>query len=105
MAGWVEIDLDLLKRRDSEDVRSVSARGRRLPLRPAALVPKTSAIRKSSQRPESAVGSFAGVVANPWKLGRLAPGERVARPRLGPEPTRSSPRRCDRRARHVTGTT
>jgi len=26
--------------------------------------------------PESAVGSFAGV-ANPWQLGRLAPGERV----------------------------
>src|SRR3954471_8956115 len=26
--------------------------------------------------PESVVGSFAGV-ANPWQLGRLAPGERV----------------------------
>ena len=26
--------------------------------------------------PDSAVGSFAGV-ANPWQLGRLAPGERV----------------------------
>src|SRR6185369_17582069 len=26
--------------------------------------------------PETAVGSFAGV-ANPWQLGRLAPGERV----------------------------
>src|SRR5438093_12084092 len=33
--------------------------------------------------PETAVGSFAGV-ANPWQLGRLAPGERVLHLGSGP---------------------
>ena len=78
MAVDVEIDLDLLKREIKKTYASVSEEPERDFIFPTgrAWAEDLRYPTELSKVPDTAVESFAGV-ANPWELGRLAPGERV----------------------------
>ena len=78
MAVDVEIDVDLLKNEIKKTYASVSQDPERDFIFPTGLA-WAEDLRYPSELasvPDTAVESFAGV-ANPWKLGRLSPGERV----------------------------
>ena len=78
MAFEVEIDVEVLKSEIKKTYTSVSQKPEKDFIFPTGRLwaedlgypPELASV------PETAVGSFAGV-ANPWQLGRLAPGERV----------------------------
>jgi SAM-dependent methyltransferase len=78
MAVEVDIDLDLLKSEIKKTYASVSDEPERDFIFPTgrAWAEDLGYPPELSRVPESAAESFAGV-ANPWALGRLAPGERV----------------------------
>ena len=78
MAVDVEIDLQLLKSEIKKTYASVSDEPERDFMFPTgrAWAEDLDYPPELAQVPDSAVESFAGV-ANPWQLGRLAPGERV----------------------------
>lgn len=78
MAVDVEIDVDLLKREIKKTYASVSEEPERDFVFPTgrAWAEDLRYPTELSKVPDNAVESFAGV-ANPWELGRLAPGERV----------------------------
>jgi SAM-dependent methyltransferase len=78
MAVDVEIDVELLKREIKKTYASVSEAPEREFVFPTgrAWAEDLDYPPELASVPESAVESFAGV-ANPWALGRLAPGERV----------------------------
>ena len=78
MAVDVEIDVDLLKREIKKTYASVSEEPERDFIFPTgrAWAEDLRYPTELSKVPDNAVESFAGV-ANPWELGRLAPGERV----------------------------
>jgi arsenite methyltransferase len=78
MAVEVEIDLDLLKSEIKKTYSSVSEEPGRDFIFPTgrAWAEDLGYPEELANVPESAVESFAGV-ANPWTMGRLAPGERV----------------------------
>ena len=78
MAVDVEIDVDLLKNEIKKTYASVSQDPERDFIFPTGRA-WAEDLRYPSELasvPDTAVESFAGV-ANPWKLGRLSPGERV----------------------------
>ncbi len=78
MAVEVEIDVQLLKSEIKKTYASVSAEPDRDFIFPTgrAWAQDLRYPAELAGVPEAAVESFAGV-ANPWELGRLAPGERV----------------------------
>ena len=78
MAIKVEIDVDLLKSEIKKTYASVSEDPERDFIFPTgrAWAEDLRYPPELANVPETAVQSFAGV-ANPWELGRLAPGERV----------------------------
>jgi SAM-dependent methyltransferase len=78
MAVEAEIDLDLLKSEIKKTYSSVSEEPGRDFIFPTgrAWAEDLGYPAELANVPESAVESFAGV-ANPWRMGRLAPGERV----------------------------
>src|SRR5687767_14703188 len=78
MAVDVEIDLEVLKSEIKKTYASVSQEPEKDFLFPTgrAWAEDLGYPEELAKVPETAVGSFAGV-ANPWQLGRLAPGERV----------------------------
>src|SRR5919108_5623231 len=78
MAIDVDIDVDVLKGEIKKTYASVSAEPDRDFIFPTgrAWAEDLGYPRELANVPETAVESFAGV-ANPWELGRLAPGERV----------------------------
>jgi SAM-dependent methyltransferase len=78
MAVDVDIDVALLKSEIQKAYASVSAEPDRDFIFPTgrAWAEDLGYPRELANVPETAVESFAGV-ANPWELGRLAPGERV----------------------------
>ena len=78
MAIDVEIDVELLKSEIKKTYSSVSDEPEREFIFPTgrAWAEDLDYPPELANVPESAVESFAGV-ANPWALGRLAPGERV----------------------------
>jgi arsenite methyltransferase len=78
MAVQVEIDLELLKSEIKKTYASVSEEPERDFVFPTgrAWAEDLDYPPELAHVPDSAVESFAGV-ANPWQLGRLAPGERV----------------------------
>jgi SAM-dependent methyltransferase len=78
MAIDVDIDVELLKREIKKTYSSVSDEPERDFIFPTgrAWAEDLGYPEELANVPDSAVESFAGV-ANPWKLGRLAPGERV----------------------------
>jgi SAM-dependent methyltransferase len=78
MAVDVEIDVDLLKSEIKNTYASVSEEPRRDFIFPTGRLwaEDLGYPEELANVPETAVESFAGV-ANPWQLGRLAPGERV----------------------------
>jgi arsenite methyltransferase len=78
MAVEAEIDVDLLKSEIKKTYSSVSEEPGRDFIFPTgrAWADDLGYPTELSNVPESAVESFAGV-ANPWTMGRLAPGERV----------------------------
>src|SRR5437016_14495621 len=78
MAVEVEIDVQVLKSEIKKTYASVSREPERDFIFPTGR-PWAEDLGYPAELgnvPETAVGSFAGV-ANPWQLGRLAPGERV----------------------------
>src|SRR6266850_1018250 len=78
MAVDVEIDVELLKSEIKKTYASVSEEPEKDFIFPTGR-PWAEDLGypvELANVPDSAVGSFAGV-ANPWQLGRLAPGERV----------------------------
>ena len=78
MAGETGIDVEFLKSEIKKTYASVSAEPRRDFIFPTGRA-WAEDLRYPSELggvPDTAVESFAGV-ANPWELGRLAPGERV----------------------------
>jgi arsenite methyltransferase len=78
MAIDVEIDVDLLKSEIKKTYASVSEEPGRDFIFPTGRpwAEDLGYPEELAKVPEAAVESFAGV-ANPWQLGRLAPGERV----------------------------
>jgi arsenite methyltransferase len=78
MAVEVEIDVQLLKTEIKKTYASVSAEPARDFIFPTgrAWAEDLRYPAELARVPDAAVESFAGV-ANPWELGRLAPGERV----------------------------
>jgi arsenite methyltransferase len=78
MAVDVEIDVALLKREIQKTYASVSAEPERDFIFPTgrAWAEDLGYPEELANVPEGAAESFAGV-ANPWKMGRLDPGERV----------------------------
>ena len=78
MAVDVEIDVDLLKSEIKKTYASVSTEPEKDFIFPTgrAWAEDLGYPEELATVPESAVESFAGV-ANPWAMGRLAPGERV----------------------------
>src|SRR5438876_7387199 len=78
MAVEVEIDVQVLKREIKRTYASVSQEPEKDFIFPTgrAWAEDLGYPEELANVPETAVGSFAGV-ANPWQLGRLAPGERV----------------------------
>src|SRR5919205_303667 len=78
MAVEADIDLDLLKSEIKKTYKSVSQEPERQFIFPTgrAWAEDLGYPDELANVPESAVESFAGV-ANPWTMGRLAPGERV----------------------------
>lgn len=78
MATGVEIDVDLLKSEIKKTYASVSSEPEREFIFPTgrAWAEDLDYPQELAAVPERAVQSFAGV-ANPWTMGRLAPGERV----------------------------
>jgi arsenite methyltransferase len=78
MAVEVEIDVDLLKREIRKTYASVSQEPEKDFVFPTGRpwAEDLGYPRELSDVPDGAVESFAGV-ANPFSLGRLAPGERV----------------------------
>ena len=78
MAVDVDIDVALLKSEIQKTYASVSAEPERDFIFPTgrAWAEDLGYPQELAKVPETAVESFAGV-ANPWELGRLAPGERV----------------------------
>ena len=78
MAAEVEIDVDLLKGEIKKTYTSVSQEPAKDFVFPTgrAWAEDLGYPEELANVPELAVESFAGV-ANPWQLGRLAPGERV----------------------------
>jgi SAM-dependent methyltransferase len=78
MAIDVEIDVELLKREIKKTYASVSAEPERDFIFPTgrAWAEDLGYPSELATVPDAAVESFAGV-ANPWEMGRLAPGERV----------------------------
>ena len=78
MSVDVEIDVDLLKSEIKKTYSSVSEEPGRDFIFPTgrAWAEDLGYPEELANVPESAVESFAGV-ANPWTMGRLAPGERV----------------------------
>ncbi len=78
MAVEVEIDVDLLKSEIKKTYASVSEEPDKDFIFPTgrAWAEDLGYPEELASVPEAAVESFAGV-ANPWALGRLAPGERV----------------------------
>jgi arsenite methyltransferase len=78
MAAEVEIDVDLLKGEIKKTYSSVSQEPAKDFVFPTgrAWAEDLGYPEELANVPELAVESFAGV-ANPWQLGRLAPGERV----------------------------
>jgi arsenite methyltransferase len=78
MAVDVDIDVDLLKSEIKKTYASVSAEPERDFIFPTgrAWAEDLDYPSELANVPDAAVDSFAGV-ANPWALGRVAPGERV----------------------------
>ena len=78
MAAEVEIDVEVLKSEIKKTYASVSQEPERDFIFPTGRpwAEDLGYPEELAKVPETAVGSFAGV-ANPWQLGRLAPGERV----------------------------
>jgi arsenite methyltransferase len=78
MAAEVEIDVDLLKSEIKKTYASVSEEPEKEFIFPTgrAWAEDLGYPEELANVPEAAVESFAGV-ANPWAMGRLAPGERV----------------------------
>ena len=78
MAIDVDIDIELLKREIKKTYSSVSDEPERDFIFPTgrAWAEDLGYPEELANVPDTAVESFAGV-ANPWELGRLAPGERV----------------------------
>jgi arsenite methyltransferase len=78
MAVDVEIDVELLKSEIKKTYASVSEKPEKDFIFPTgrAWAEDLEYPEELANVPESAVESFAGV-ANPWAMGRLAPGERV----------------------------
>jgi arsenite methyltransferase len=78
MAVDVDIDVDVLKGEIKKTYASVSEEPERDFIFPTgrAWAEDLGYPEELANVPDTAVESFAGV-ANPWKLGRLAPGERV----------------------------
>src|SRR3982750_2516526 len=78
MAGEADIDVDLLKSEIKKTYSSVSEEPGRDFIFPTGRdwAEDLGYPGELANVPESAVESFAGV-ANPWTMGRLAPGERV----------------------------
>src|SRR6266508_3446807 len=78
MAVEVEIDVQVLKSEIKKTYASVSQEPERDFIFPTGRpwAEDLGYPEELANVPETAVGSFAGV-ANPWQLGRLAPGERV----------------------------
>jgi arsenite methyltransferase len=78
MTVEVEIDVEVLKSEIKKTYASVSQEPEKDFIFPTgrAWAEDLGYAEELANVPETAVGSFAGV-ANPWQLGRLAPGERV----------------------------
>jgi hypothetical protein len=78
MAVEVEIDVEVLKSEIKKTYASVSQEPEKDFIFPTGRpwAEDLGYPAELASVPETAVGSFAGV-ANPWQLGRLAPGERV----------------------------
>src|SRR2546426_11386714 len=78
MAVEVEIDVQVLKSEIKKTYASVSQEPEKDFIFPTGRpwAEDLDYPEELANVPDSAVGSFAGV-ANPWQLGRLAPGERV----------------------------
>src|ERR687887_178763 len=78
MAVEAEIDVEVLKSEIKKTYASVSQEPERDFIFPTGRpwAEDLGYPAELANVPETAVGSFAGV-ANPWQLGRLAPGERV----------------------------
>ncbi len=78
MAPELEIDVEVLKSEIKKTYASVSKEPEKDFIFPTGRpwAEDLGYPEELANVPESAVGSFAGV-ANPWQLGRLAPGERV----------------------------
>src|SRR5947209_18202153 len=78
MAVEIEIDVHVLKSEIKKTYASVSQEPEKDCICPTggAWAEDLGYPEELANVPETAVGSFAGV-ANPWQLGRLAPGERV----------------------------
>jgi arsenite methyltransferase len=78
MAVEVEVDVELLKSEIKKTYASVSEEPEREFIFPTgrAWAADLGYPEELANVPDAAVESFAGV-ANPWQLGRLAPGERV----------------------------
>src|SRR6266516_6548897 len=94
MAVEVEIDVQVLKSEIKKTYASVSQEPEKDFIFPTGRpwAEDLGYPEELANVPETAVGSFAGV-ANPWQLGRLAPGERCSTSAPVPAPTRSSRRR------------
>src|SRR5438477_1444588 len=94
MAVEVEIDVQVLKSEIKKTYASVSQEPEKDFIFPTGRpwAEDLGYPAELANVPETAVGSFAGV-ANPWQLGRLAPGERVLDLGSVRAPTRSSPRK------------
>src|ERR1043165_669246 len=76
MAVEISIDVELLKSEIKKTYASVSEEPEKDFIFPTGRPEDLGYPEELANLPEAAVGSFAGV-ANPWQLGRLAPGERV----------------------------
>jgi SAM-dependent methyltransferase len=78
MAVEVDIDVEVLKSEIKKTYASVSQEPQKDFIFPTGRpwAEDLGYPEELANVPETAVGSFAGV-ANPWQLGRLAPGERV----------------------------
>src|SRR5438045_8991672 len=78
MSAEVEIDVEVLKSEIKKTYASVSQEPEKDFIFPTGRpwAEDLGYPEELAKVPETAVGSFAGV-ANPWQLGRLAPGERA----------------------------